>query len=69
MNRVAIVSFRLGGPDGVSVVADHWGEAFRRLGWSVRTVAGAGRADRLVPGLAMDAPPGPDLLGRLAEAL
>ncbi|HYJ71262.1 MAG TPA: hypothetical protein VE265_02175, partial [Actinomycetota bacterium] len=69
MNRVAIVSFRLGGPDGVSVVADHWGEAFRRLGWSVRTVAGAGRADRLLPGLAMDATPGPDLAGRLAGAL
>jgi glycosyltransferase involved in cell wall biosynthesis len=69
VNRVAIVSFRLGGPDGVSVVADHWGEAFRRLGWSVRTVAGAGRADRLLPGLAMDATPGPDLAGPLAGAL
>jgi mannosylglucosylglycerate synthase len=63
------VSFRLGGPDGVSVVADHWSEAFRRLGLAVRTVAGDGRADRLVPGLAMDATPGPDLPGRLAEAL
>jgi mannosylglucosylglycerate synthase len=69
VRRIAIVSFRLGGPDGVSVVADHWGEAFRRLGWSVRTVAGAGRADRLLPGLAMDATPGPDLAGRLAGAL
>ena len=69
MRLVAIVSFRLGGPDGVSVVAGHWGEAFRRLGLSVRTVAGAGRADRLLPGLAMDATPGPDLAGRLAEAL
>jgi mannosylglucosylglycerate synthase len=66
---VGIVSFRLGGPDGVSVVADHWAEALRRLGLSVRTVAGAGRADRLVPDLAMDATPGPDLPGRLAEAL
>jgi mannosylglucosylglycerate synthase len=63
------VSFRLGGPDGVSVVADHWGEAFRRLGLGVRTVAGEGRADRLVPGLGMDATPGPGLAGRLAEAL
>ena len=63
------MSFRLGGPDGVSVVADHWSEAFRRLGLAVRTVAGAGRADRLVPGLAMDAAPGPDLPGRLAGAL
>jgi mannosylglucosylglycerate synthase len=69
VRRVGIVSFRLGGPDGVSVVADHWGEAFRRLGLAVRTVAGAGRADRLVPGLAMDATGGPDLPDRLAEAL
>jgi mannosylglucosylglycerate synthase len=66
---VAIVSFRLGGADGVSVVAEHWGEAFRRLGLAVRTVAGSGRADRLLPDLAMDATPGPGLPGRLAEAL
>jgi glycosyltransferase involved in cell wall biosynthesis len=66
---VAIVSFRLGGPDGVSVVADHWGEVLRGLGLAVRTVAGAGRADRLVPGLAMDAAPGPELAGALASAL
>jgi mannosylglucosylglycerate synthase len=66
---VALVSFRLGGPDGVSVVTGHWAEAFRRLGLRVRTVAGAGRADRLVPGLEMDGVAGPDLPGRLAEAL
>ena len=66
---VAIVSFRLGGADGVSVVAEHWGEAFGRLGLAVRTVAGSGRADRLLPDLAMDATPGPGLPGRLAEAL
>jgi glycosyltransferase involved in cell wall biosynthesis len=65
----AIVSFRLGGPDGVSVVAEHWGRALRRLGLTVRTVAGSGRADRLLPELAMDATPGPGLAGRLAEAL
>ena len=64
-----MVSFRLGGPDGVSVVADHWGEAFRRLGLAVRTVAGAGRADRLVPGLPMDATARPYLLVQLAAAL
>ena len=64
-----MVSFRLGGPDGVSVVAGHWAEAFRRLGRPVRTVAGAGRADRLVPGLDLDDTPGPDLPDRLAEAL
>ena len=66
---IGVVSFRLGGPDGVSVVAGHWAEAFRRLGRPVRTVAGAGRADRLVPGLDMDATPGPDLPSRLGEAL
>jgi glycosyltransferase involved in cell wall biosynthesis len=53
----------------VSVVARHWGEAFTRLGLTVRTLAGAGRADRLLPELAMDATPGPGLAGRLAEAL
>ena len=53
----------------MSVVADHWGEVFRRLGLAVRTVAGAGRADRLLPGLAMDATPGPELAGELAAAL
>jgi glycosyltransferase involved in cell wall biosynthesis len=42
---------------------------FRRLGLGVRTVAGAGRADRLLPGLAMDATPGPELAGPLADAL
>jgi glycosyltransferase involved in cell wall biosynthesis len=69
VSRVALVSFRLGGPDGVSVVAEHWAEALRRLGLRVRTVAGAGRADRLLPELAMDATPGPGLAGRLAGAL
>jgi mannosylglucosylglycerate synthase len=63
------VSFRLGGPDGVSVVAAAWGEAFRRLGLSVRTVAGQGLADRLLPDLAMDATPGPGLPARLGAAL
>jgi mannosylglucosylglycerate synthase len=64
-----VVSFRLGGADGVSVVARHWGEALARLGLRVRTLAGSGRADRLLPDLAMDATPGPGLPGRLAEAL
>ena len=53
----------------MSVVAGHWGEALRRLGLRVRAVAGDGRADRLLPGLGMDATPGPELGGRLAEAL
>jgi glycosyltransferase involved in cell wall biosynthesis len=51
---VAVLSFRLGAADGVSVAAAQWVVALRRLGCQVRTVAGAGIADRLVPGLAFD---------------
>ncbi|MGH3429423.1 MAG: hypothetical protein ACRDQZ_17960, partial [Mycobacteriales bacterium] len=51
---VAVLSFRLGAADGVSVAAAQWVGALRRLGCQVRTVAGAGTADRLVPGLAFD---------------
>jgi glycosyltransferase involved in cell wall biosynthesis len=42
------------------VVARHWVTAFGRLGLAVRTVAGAGEADRLVPGLEIGAGAGPD---------
>ncbi|WP_433557370.1 glycosyltransferase [Pseudonocardia xinjiangensis] len=52
--RVAIVSYRLGMADGVSVTAAQWATAFRRLGMRVRLVAGDGRPDVLVPGLALD---------------
>lgn len=52
----AVVSFRLGGPDGVSVEAATWSWALSRLGFAVRTVAGEGRADVVLPGLAIDAP-------------
>lgn len=51
---VALLSFRLGVADGVSVAAAHWVAALRRLGCRVRTIAGAGEADHLVPGLAFD---------------
>jgi hypothetical protein len=37
------------------VVAAHWATALRRLGLEVGTVAGAGVADRLLPGLAIEA--------------
>jgi len=50
-----ILSFRLGGPDGVSVEAGKWAWALGRLGFDVRTVAGEGTADMLVPGLALAA--------------
>ncbi len=51
----AIVSFRLGGHDGVSVVAERWREALTDAGFDVSTVAGEGPVDRVVPGLAIDA--------------
>jgi len=49
-----VLSFRLGMADGVSVAAAQWVAALRRLGCRVRTIAGTGAADHLVPGLAFD---------------
>jgi mannosylglucosylglycerate synthase len=54
--RAAIVSYRLGMADGVSVTAAQWATALQRLGRRVRTVAGDGDPDVTVPGLALDAP-------------
>src|SRR6185437_7934897 len=54
--QAAIVSYRLGAADGVSVTAGQWIRAFRELGMRVRTVAGGGRPDVLVRGLALDSP-------------
>ncbi len=45
------ISYRLGGPDGVSIEAEKWQWALRALGFDVRTVAGSGKVDVLVPGL------------------
>lgn len=53
--RVAFLSFRLGGDDGVSIVAESWRHAFRQLGWSTVSVAGSGPVDRTVPGLEIGA--------------
>ena len=62
-----LVSFRLGGPDGVSVQAATWGRALERLGYTVRRMAGdlvdgPGPGDVVVPGLGVtaEAAPGPD---------
>ena len=56
---VALVSFRLGGPDGVSVEAAKWAGRLAALGFDVVTVAGEGPVDRLLPGLAIGAPAPP----------
>lgn len=64
----AIVSFRLGGPDGVSVEAAKWGWALGRLGFDVQTVAGGGTAGVVLPGLGIDAAVPPSA-GEVDEAL
>jgi mannosylglucosylglycerate synthase len=56
MPTAAVVSYRLGHADGVSVEAAKWIAALRKLGWQVVTVAGDGTADVVLPGLAYDAP-------------
>ncbi len=58
---VTLCSYRLGGTDGVSVEAEKWAHALRAIGCRVQTVAGAGRADLVLPGLAAHAcrAPGP----------
>jgi glycosyltransferase involved in cell wall biosynthesis len=60
MPVAAVVSYRLGHADGVSVEAAKWIGALRTLGWEVVTVAGDGLADVILPGLAYDAPVGVD---------
>lgn len=55
MPTAALVSFRLGGLDGVSVVAESWRRILVGAGWDVRTVAGGGTADVRLPGLAWPA--------------
>jgi mannosylglucosylglycerate synthase len=68
---VAIVSFRLGGSDGVSVEAAKWTWALGELGFTTTTVAGGGPVDHLLPGLAIDAtepPTAAELDAALADA-
>ena len=73
--RAAIVSFRLGGADGVAIEAAKWAGALTRLGFDVATVAGDGPVDRPVPGLALgpgvtgERPPPPLDRRLLADAL
>jgi glycosyltransferase involved in cell wall biosynthesis len=50
-----ILSFRLGGNDGVSIEAGKWHWALSQLGFSLTTMAGDGDVDIVVPGLAIGA--------------
>ncbi len=52
----ALLSFRLGGSDGVSVETAKWQQALGVLGFATTTVAGGGTVDHLLPGLAIGAP-------------
>ena len=61
---LAVVSFRLGGTDGVSVEAAKWIQAWRTLGYDVMRVAGVIDAapfphDTVLPWLSIDAPSDP----------
>ncbi len=71
MPTAAVVAYRLGGPDGVSVEAEKWRWALAQLGFEVRTVAGEGDAHLVLPGLAIDAvepPPVQEVARALAGA-
>jgi glycosyltransferase involved in cell wall biosynthesis len=61
----ALLSFRLGGSDGVAIEAAKWAAALQSLGFTIVTVAGDGPVDHLLPGLAIGAgdPPTADELG------
>ncbi len=68
LGAVAIVSFRLGMSDGVSIVAGGWRRALEEIGFRTYTVAAEGVVDVVVPGLAIDAP-GPPSIDELGRAL
>lgn len=54
VRRAVVLAGALGAGDGLSVDAGVWAGALVSLGVKVGTVAGAGRADVLVPGLGTD---------------
>ena len=68
MARCALLSYRLGGVDGVSVEARKWAWALRQLGHEVTTVAGEGEADYIIRGLGTS-DLGPVAVGELNQAL
>jgi glycosyltransferase involved in cell wall biosynthesis len=53
--RIVVISFRLGGTDGVAIESAKWIAALTRLGHHVQTVAGEGDADLVMPSLAIGA--------------
>jgi len=53
MPTCAVLSFRLGLTDGVSIVADTWMRSLRELGFDIVTVAGDGPVDLVLPDLAI----------------
>lgn len=59
MPECTIISFRLGSHDGVSATTRSWQEILESLGFRTFTVAGAGEADYILPGLAAHAPEPP----------
>lgn len=59
MASLALVSYRLGGGDGVAIESAKWLGALAALGHQVTTLAGEGRADHLVAGLALGSDVGP----------
>jgi mannosylglucosylglycerate synthase len=75
MARSAVLlSYRLGGTDGVSVEAGKWDRALRTLGFTTRRVAGQlcdePRPDDVaLPGIAIDAPDGAADAQQVATAL
>lgn len=68
MARLVVVSFRLGGTDGVSIEAAKWQRAFEQLGHVVTSVAGEGVCDVVLPGLSIGATTAPTL-DQLRDAL
>jgi len=58
---LVVVSFRLGAHDGVSIEAQKWIDAFKKLGHRVTTLAGEGDADVVMPELAIGATSAPSL--------
>jgi mannosylglucosylglycerate synthase len=68
MARIAVVSFRLGGTDGVSIEAAKWMWALEQLGHRVTTVAGEGPVDHLIVELAINSTATPSF-GELAASL